>query len=132
MRLKQRRNSRFGIIGMITMSKFTNFFKNAFSTQSENTAFYSETDIPAQRKTELIGKFAQEIVDRRLSVPAIMFIETVKPLSFLGSQAMVFFEPIIQSVFAFRSYREIYLLLENRENLETLMQEIEKREQNKN
>ncbi|MCK4234506.1 hypothetical protein KAX75_08760 [candidate division WOR-3 bacterium] len=111
------------------MSKFTNFFKNAFGTETEEPELYSEEDIPPERKAELIGKFAQEIVDRRLSVPAILFVETVKPLSFLGSQAMVFFEPIIQSIFAFKSYKEIYLLLENRNNLELLLHEIEKREQ---
>ncbi len=132
MNLKPQKNSRYDITGMITMSRFTDFFKGAFSTQSEETTIYSESDIQPQKRTELISKFAQEIVDRRLAIPAIMFIETVKPLSFLGSQAMVFFEPIIQSVFAFKSYREISLLLENRQNLEILMQEIEKREQNKN
>ncbi len=115
---------------MKRMSKFTSFFKNAFSTETDEPELFSEKDIPPERKAELIGKFAQGIVDRRLSVPAIFFLETVKPLSFLGSQAMIFFEPIIQSVFAFKSYKEIYLLLENRENIELLLQEIEKREQN--
>jgi hypothetical protein len=110
------------------MSRFTDFFKNAFSVENEDPDIYAEEDIPQERKAELIAKFAQEIVDRRLAVPAIMFLETVKPLSFLGSQAMIFFEPIIQSVFAFRSYREIYLIMEKRENVEVLLQEIERRE----
>ncbi len=111
------------------MSKFTDFFKNAFGTETKESELYSEDDISPERKTELIGKFAQEIVDRRLSVPAILFLETVKPLSFLGSQAMIFFEPIVQSIFASKTYKEIYLLLEKRENIEYLLQEIEKREQ---
>ena len=111
------------------MSKFTDFFKNAFGTETKESELYSEDDISPERKAELIGKFAQEIVDRRLSVPAIFFLETIKPLSFLGSQAMIFFEPIVQSIFAFKTYKEIYLLLEKRENIEYLLQEIEKREQ---
>lgn len=111
------------------MSKFGDFMKHAFSTEVDDRPLFAEEDIPLERKEELIGKFAQEIVDRRLSVPAIMFLETVKPLSFLGSQAMIFFEPIIQAIFAFKSYKEIYLLLEKRDNIELLMQEIEKREQ---
>ena len=114
------------------MSKFTDFFKHAFSVESEEPDIYAEEDIPPERKDELLGKFAQEIVDRRLAVPAIMFLETVKPLSFLGSQAMIFFEPIIQSVFAFRSYREIYLIMEKRENVEVLLRKIEKKESEKN
>jgi len=114
------------------MSKFSDFFKHAFCTGTEEQALYAEEDILPERKDELIGKLAQEIVDRRLSVPAIFFLETVKPLSFLGSQAMVFFEPIVQSVFAFKNYKEFYLLLEDRKNVEKLLQEIEKKVQNKN
>lgn len=117
------------ISGQIKMNKFADFFRHAFGTgENELTATYAEEELPIQRKTELIDKFAQEIVDRGLAVPAIFFLETVKPLSFLGSQAMVFFEPIIQSIFAFKSYKEIYLLLEKRRNVELLLQEIEKKQ----
>ncbi|TET16608.1 MAG: hypothetical protein E3J78_08615 [Candidatus Cloacimonadota bacterium] len=113
------------------MSKFKNFFRHAFAVEPDETALYAEEDIPSERRAELIERFAKEIVDRRLSVPAIIFLEMVKPLSFLGSQAMIFLEPIIQSVFSFKSYKEVYLLLEKRENVERLLQEIEKRVQEK-
>ena len=119
----------YAIFGQIKMSKFADFFRHAFGTgEGESTTTYVEEELPIQRKAELIDKFAQEIVDRGLAVPAIFFLETVKPLSFLGSQAMVFFEPIIQSIFAFKSYKEIYLLLEKRRNVELLLQEIEKKQ----
>jgi hypothetical protein len=113
------------------MGRFREYFRNAFSIEPDEPQLYAEEEIPPERKRALIEKLAQEIVDRRLGVPAIMFLETVKPLSFLGSQALIFVEPIIQSIFSFKSYREITLMLENRENVELLMQEIEHRERDR-
>jgi len=109
------------------MSRFNNFFRNAFGIGTEESTLYAEGDISPERKSEIIEKLAQEIVDRRLSVPTIFFLETVKPLSFLGSQVMVFLEPVVQSIFNFKSYKEVSLLLERRENVEILLQRIEKK-----
>lgn len=110
------------------MGRFREYFRNAFAIEPDEQRFYAEEEIPLERKRALIEKLAKEIVDRRLAVPAILFLETVKPLSFLGSQALIFIEPIVQSIFSLKSYREITLMLENRENVELLMQEIEQRE----
>jgi hypothetical protein len=110
------------------MGRFREFFRNAFAMEPEQPQLYAEEDIPVERKQALLGKLAQEIVDRRLAVPAIMLLETVKPLSFLGSQALIFIEPIVQSVFSFKNYREVTLMLEKRENVELLLQEIEQRD----
>lgn len=110
------------------MGRFREFFRNAFALEPDEPQLYADEDIPLERKRALIEKLAQEIVDRRLAVPAILFLETVKPLSFLGSQALIFIEPIVQSIFSFKSYREVTLMMENRENVELLMQEIEQRE----
>jgi hypothetical protein len=110
------------------MGRFREFFRNAFAIEPEEQQLYSEEDIPAERKQALLAKLAQEIVDRRLAVPAIMLLETVKPLSFLGSQALIFIEPIVQSIFSFKNYREVTLMLEKRENVELLLQEIEQRD----
>ena len=49
----------------------------------------------------LMDKVAHKVVDKGWTVPAIMFLESIKPLNFIGSQVMVFFEPIVQTVFTF-------------------------------
>jgi hypothetical protein len=69
--------------------------------------------------------FAAKIVERRMAAPAILFLESAKPLSFLGNQALVFLEPIVQSIFNFKSYDEIVEILEDRDNLEYLLRKIE-------
>jgi hypothetical protein len=63
-----------------------------------------------------------------LTPVAVVMLESSKPLSFVGSQLMVFFQPIVTSLFPFRQYDEVAALLEERANVEALIQKIEKLE----
>jgi hypothetical protein len=83
---------------------------------------------PPERQAELLRKIANQIVKRKLTTPAIMFFESVKPLSFIGSQGMVFLQPFVQAFLNRREYDEITLMMEERENVEKLLCEIEKQE----
>lgn len=82
--------------------------------------------ITEERRCELIEKIAKKIVDRRMAVPAILFLESMKPLSFVGSQIMIFFQPFFRTFFSLREYDEIALMLEERDNVERLILAIEK------
>jgi hypothetical protein len=79
-------------------------------------------------KRETLDRLAVRIVERRLAAPAILFLESSKPLSFIGNQAMVFFQPIVQTIFNFKSYDDIMDLLEDRANIEYLLKKIEELE----
>lgn len=83
------------------------------------------SDISQERKVEIINKIAQKVVDLRLTTIAIVLLESSKPLSFIGSQLMVFFQPIFTAVFPFTRYEEFAALLENRKNIEILISAIE-------
>ena len=83
---------------------------------------------PLERHREIMDRFAQRIVDWRMTAPAILFLESAKPLSFLGNQALVFFQPIVQSIFNFKTYDEFIEILEDRENLEYLLLKMEELE----
>jgi hypothetical protein len=74
---------------------------------------------------EAMDRFARRIVDWRMTAPAVLFLESAKPLSFLGNQALIFFQPIVQSIFNFKTYEEVTDILEDRENLEYLLRKIE-------
>ena len=100
------------------------FFKNAFGSLDEEIV--SPDEIPPERRKALLEGLAKGIVERRLTAPAIFFLESVKPLNFLGSQAMIFFEPIIRSVFPFQAYSEFAILLQDRDTVEELIQEVER------
>jgi hypothetical protein len=79
-----------------------------------------------QRQGILLEKVAHRVVDLRVSAMAIFLLESTKPLSFLGSQLMVFLNPIIQPIFNFKDYEEVTEMIENRDNIEFLIQRIEK------
>jgi hypothetical protein len=82
------------------------------------------TEIEAANR-EAMDRFARRIVDWRMTAPAVLFLESAKPLSFLGNQALIFFQPIVQSIFNFKTYDEVTKILEERENLEYLLCKIE-------
>jgi hypothetical protein len=92
-------------------------------------SIYLDGQMPSpERQKELLEKIANQIVKRKLTVPAIMFFESIKPLSFVGSQALVFLQPMVQAFLNRREYDEITLMMEERENVEKLLCEIERQE----
>ncbi|HAV92600.1 TPA: hypothetical protein DCW38_05405 [candidate division WOR-3 bacterium] len=94
----------------------------------DNFVPVTASEISSDRKKEIISKIAKNIVLRGLTAPAIMFLESVKPMNFLGSQVMVFFEPIILTFFNISEYREASLMFEERDTIEKLINEIENQE----
>ena len=81
-----------------------------------------------QSDKQLISNLAEKIVRHGMSVPAIFFLEMVKYMSFIGSQLMVFFGPVITAFVQSESYYKLTHLLEERQNVEFLMLELERME----
>jgi len=73
----------------------------------------------------LLERLARRVVELRLEVPALLTIETARPLSVLAGQAMLFFEPFVQALFRFAEYRRVAALIERRDALEELARVIE-------
>ncbi|OYD14468.1 hypothetical protein CH330_08645 [candidate division WOR-3 bacterium JGI_Cruoil_03_51_56] len=86
------------------------------------------SEISEERREELFTKIAQKIVDMRLTPVAVVILESGKPISFVGSQLMVFLQPIFMAVFPFHQYDEIAALMEERPNVELLIEKIEQLE----
>lgn len=89
-------------------------------------------EVSEERKKILINKIAQKVIDYRLAPVAIIFLESSKPLSFLGNQFMIFMQPFYRALFTFREYEEIAAMLEDRNNVEALICEIERLEEERN
>ena len=87
----------------------------------------SESDAIAPADRELIERLAGRVVELRLEVPAVLTLETSKPLSLLAGQTLTFFEPMVQAMFSFPDYRRFAALIERREVLEALTEAIERR-----
>ncbi len=78
-----------------------------------------------EEQEAVLDKLARKTVEKGMTVPAIMFLESVKPLNYIGSQTMIFFEPIVQSVFNFRDYDVLRAAMERRESVEIVILLIE-------
>ena len=106
-------------------------FKSPFGPQD----LPPEEEELQSEEIELLRKIAQKVVDMRMTVPAILFLESVKPLNYIGSQVMVFFEPFVGALFNFRTmnmqgmklneYDLFRRMMEKRDNVERLLQKIE-------
>ena len=101
------------------MSIFKGFFKGGTELPDPE-----QKALPAEEEA-VLEKVAHKVVERRMAVPAIVFLESVKPLNFIGSQALVFFEPIVQTLFNFKDYDTFRQALEKRESIEILLLKIE-------
>jgi hypothetical protein len=95
--------------------------------------FKGATELPEDKKAPIpdeenaiLEKVAIKVIHWRMAVPAILFLESVKPLNYIGSQVMVFFEPMVQTIFNFKDYDNFRMAMERRENVENLLQKIEK------
>ena len=84
---------------------------------------------PPMTDEELLDAVAGQVVNRRLAVPAVFFLESTKPLSFVGSQALVFLEPFVQAFLSTETYSRFARLMEDRQNFEALIRRIEARDE---
>ncbi len=120
--------------------KFKSEWDNAFSMSVAEDAF-NDNDI------KLINDVALDIVSRSMAAPAIMFLVSIKPVSFLMAQGMQFIKPFMPGIsndtnskeFANRfmvstlisnpaAYSRFALLMESRDAVEMMIDALEKYE----
>lgn len=101
------------------MNKFIEIIRHAFAIERKDYEDLSD------KEKEQLDKLAKGIVSRGLTTPSIMFLESVKPLNFLGSQVMLFFRPIVAAIFPTTSYDMMEAILEKRKSIEWLIVRIE-------
>ena len=89
------------------------------------------TGIEAELSSEqlkLLHRLANKVVQMRMTTPAILFLESVRPLNYVGSQVMVFFAPVVQIVFSSPEWDQLQQVLEKRESLGYIVDLIEAKE----
>ena len=67
------------------------------------------------------------IVKRGMAAPATVFLESMGPMNFLGSQALHFLTPIIEFAFHAKEVEQVARLLERRDTISRLIAMIEAR-----
>ncbi len=79
----------------------------------------------SEQEQALLDRVAARVVELHMEVPAILALETAKPLTVVASQSLIFLEPMIQSLFRFSDYRRFTALVERRDVMEALIRRIE-------
>ncbi|MCE9536936.1 MAG: hypothetical protein K8R65_11085 [Nitrospirae bacterium] len=87
---------------------------HAFSTISKAEPFTIED-------LALLERVADAVVKRGMTAPATVFLESLGPMSFLGSQALYFLTPIIEWAFHAKEVEQVARLLERRDTISRLI-----------
>ena len=74
---------------------------------------------------KILQKYASKVTDRGLSVPAIFFLEMFKYLSFLFSQSMIVFGPLLTLFINQKKYYQFSDIISSRNNVEYFICQIE-------
>jgi len=77
-----------------------------------------------ERKNQLIETMTRRVVEHGLIAPAIIFLESVKPLAKVGSYTLILFSAPILGLFGINGY-ELVGFFSDRQNLEQLMRRLE-------
>jgi hypothetical protein len=117
------------------LRRFQEWFSVAFAVEK------GTEDELSPEELETLEQLANRVVKMHMAVPAIMFLESVKPLNFVGSQVMLFFKPLLgiatetvnmasAPLLGFsvdvRFYSRVQEVLEKRASIEALIVRIER------
>lgn len=83
-----------------------------------------ETEL-TEDELRLFDRIAEEIVKRQMTVPALILLEGFKPLNWIGSQFMLFLEPLTVYIFNLKQIQTFRRALSKRESMEELARRIE-------
>ena len=102
------------------LNGLTAALRHAFAVTPESKPLSAED-------VALLERVADAVIRRRMSAPTLLFLESMGPMNFLGSQALHFFTPLLDVVFPQRDIERVALLLERRDTLARLAAIIESR-----
>ena len=75
-----------------------------------------------------LDELADGIARRHLTAAAMFFLESMKPLGFVGSQLLIFLQPIVQIIWSNPArYERLVHILEQRGSVELLLRRLEAR-----
>lgn len=96
-----------------------NWLKHAFAVDPPGPAE------PTAPQRQVVDRVCAEIQRRHLTGPALVFLETLRPMGFLGAQAMHFFQPIVTAILSGEGYRHFSEFLERRGSVDYLCARLE-------
>jgi hypothetical protein len=83
------------------------------------------TPLSSEEVDSTLDAIARRIVERRLEAPAILFLESHKPLSFLAGQGVAAAIPFLGPLIGPERVAKLSLILQTPENVDLLVRKIE-------
>lgn len=80
---------------------------------------------PDPREREVAARLSQFVARRQLVTPALMLLESGRPLNFIGSQVLAFLAPFATLIFSRDEYEVLVRLLERRQGLDVLIEALD-------
>ncbi|MBI3326937.1 MAG: hypothetical protein HYZ81_09580 [Nitrospinae bacterium] len=102
------------------LAKFLAALRHAFAVDTLRVLSAEELD--------LLDCVARAVVQRRMTGPALVCLESIRPLNYVSSQVMVFLEPLVGNFISTRDYKRIATTLQHRESIQVLITKIEAQE----
>lgn len=78
-----------------------------------------------EQSEQLLEQLSQQICRWKLALPAIVFLEVTRPLSFLASQTLLLCQPLINAFYEAPQIAGYAELLADRTNLDRLVARLE-------
>ena len=99
--------------------RFIEKIKHAFAVEDP------EDFAPTEKERVAAEKVCNEVVRRRMTLPASMLLEMSRPLNYLGAQALHFFTPFASVLVDGQSWEDFASFVERRGSVEYLIRTIE-------
>ena len=87
------------------------------------------SDLTPEEEESLLQKLSKEIKKRKMEAPAIVALETHKPLSNVIAQSFIVFSGFLVPFLGFQNVNDYSRLLQKRENVERLIVLLEEKEE---
>lgn len=101
------------------MKRLREILSNAFAVDPPGPAEPTDDERP------IVDRLCREVIKRRMTTPALLALECSRPMNYLGSQAMHFFQPMASVLVSPKHWDAFAAFLERRGSLEYLARRIE-------
>ena len=103
------------------LKKLKSGFKHAFAVEPPDYQY-------TQEETVVADKFAEYLVKRKLTAPAVLFIKSSAPLNMIANQVLLFAKPFATFIFKEEEYKIFTAMLEHRNSMDFIVERIEEAE----
>jgi hypothetical protein len=95
------------------------WLKHAFAIEKERPVE------PSEAQKAVVDRLCRQLVARGLTTPALLFLESVRPLNYISSQTLHFFTPVLSTIADAKACQDLAEFLEHRGAVDYLCRRIE-------